>query len=355
MAAAQDQTQAQDQTEEIATALLLAAIAAERFGVDMTARIMARFRQMEREIASAVIDLDVRGQPTPAQRRTRLEELEDLAQDLVLDTYDEIVEEVSADLRTVAETSEGSIINALIAVFGPEYAVKHLKTVPAERLHEIADEALFEGATVPAWFEQQARDAAFRVQRALAEADANASDLEETVETIRGSRESWHTDGIFQQPKRNAEALIMTGVAAVLMAARLATFEANAETVRMVGQQSVIDSRTSEICMAYSGKKWRLPDYEPVGHALPFLGGTPRHWRCRSLIIPIFGDGSVPGWTYEQWLRTRPEDEQRDILGPSRWELWRNRKLQLSDLLDQRGNPLSVAELKRRFGRRQPD
>lgn len=348
----------QERTDELAALLLLAAVGHERFAADMTARVMEHFRQMERDLVTAVIDSDVLGHENPQRQKSAANALANAGEDIVLDTYDTIIEEIEADLRALAEATEGSVVNALIMVFGPEYAVKFLRTVPVETLHEIADGALFEGATTEQWFVQQAGDSVFRFRRAMTEAAANAAtglSIDDVVETIRGSRESRRTDGIFQQPRRNAEVLLRTVVQAVATAVRRASFEANPDTVAMVGQQSVLDSRTSEICIAYSSKRWRLPGYEPVGHSLPFNGGTPRHWRCRSQIIPLIGNADVPGWTYEEWLNSRSEDEQRDILGAAKWELWRSHRLSLSETLDQRGNPLGVSELIRRFGRRQPD
>lgn len=357
MATEQDDATARDQqrTEEVAAALLLAAVSHERFASDMTARVMERFRDMEADLVRVLAGMDILGQPNRMQQRIRATALADEGEDVIFDAYDDIVATMTDDLRTVAETAEGSVINALVVSYGAEYAVKHFRTVPIERLHAIADDALFEGATVAAWFEQQAVDAEFRFRRCMVEAVSSGSDEAELIEVIRGSRESRRTDGIFQQVRRNAEALVRTAVQAVATAARLATYEANGDTVRMVGQHSILDSRTSEVCIAYSGKKWSLPDYEPVGHSLPFNGGTPRHWRCRSSIIPIFGDAEVPGGSYEEWLKTRDEEEQRDVLGALKWKLWTSGKLSPSDLLDQRGNPLSSTELTRRFSRKVPD
>lgn len=49
---------------------------------------------------------------------------------------------------------------------------------------------------------------------------------------------------------------------------------------------------------------------------------------------------------YDEWLRLQPVDVQKDILGPSKWKLWNDNKLSMSDLLDQSGRPLSLDKLK---------
>lgn len=48
---------------------------------------------------------------------------------------------------------------------------------------------------------------------------------------------------------------------------------------------------------------------------------------------------------YEEWLRGRPLAMQLDILGPTKHKLWQDGKITFRDLVDQRGNPLTLAEI----------
>lgn len=50
--------------------------------------------------------------------------------------------------------------------------------------------------------------------------------------------------------------------------------------------------------------------------------------------------------TYEEWLRTQSEDKQKQVLGPAKWNLWKDDKLTMPEMIDQQGNPLTVAELR---------
>lgn len=55
--------------------------------------------------------------------------------------------------------------------------------------------------------------------------------------------------------------------------------------------------------------------------------------------------------TWESWLKAQPrtgKGSQEEILGPARLKLWDSGKLTLQDLVDQRGNALTLAELKAR-------
>ena len=49
--------------------------------------------------------------------------------------------------------------------------------------------------------------------------------------------------------------------------------------------------------------------------------------------------------SFAAWLRTRPDAEQRRMLGARRFELWRAGKLTLTQLTDQRHRPLTVDQL----------
>ena len=64
-------------------------------------------------------------------------------------------------------------------------------------------------------------------------------------------------------------------------------------------------------------------------------------------------DGQVPAdVTYEQWLKDKPEEFQNDVLGVGKAKLWREGKIGFTDLLDQRGNPLSLKQLRERLKRK---
>jgi hypothetical protein len=51
--------------------------------------------------------------------------------------------------------------------------------------------------------------------------------------------------------------------------------------------------------------------------------------------------------TFDQFLKSKPPEFADKMLGKGRAELWRSGKITLNQLLDQRGNPLTLAQLKR--------
>jgi len=96
------------------------------------------------------------------------------------------------------------------------------------------------------------------------------------------------------QAQAQAETLIRTAIVAEFNTARLIAFAA--EGVQIIEWVSVIDSETTDECLALDGRQWTVPEdaedyasYIPVDHDIPFPGPV-AHWNCRSTQIPVEDD-----------------------------------------------------------------
>jgi hypothetical protein len=58
-------------------------------------------------------------------------------------------------------------------------------------------------------------------------------------------------------------------------------------------------------------------------------------------------DGPVDKQSYIQWLSKQSKARQLEVLGPGKYKLWKEGKISLKDMIDQRNRPLTVAELKK--------
>jgi hypothetical protein len=177
--------------------------------------------------------------------------------------------------------------------------------------------------------------------------------------------------GIMDTARANAASLVQTSVQTVANDARLATFKENSDLIKGVKQISTLDSHTSLICIAYSGGEWDL-DGNPInGTTLPFNGGPPRHFNCRSVLVPITKtfrelgipidepqpttrastDGPVSAkTTFDDFLKRKGQAFQDEVLGKGRADLWRTGKMTLSQLVNGEGNPLTLEELRSKYG-----
>ena len=303
--------------------------------------------------------------------------------------YADFQSKLNKDLESIADLEANFAVDAVnTAIAGPSVDVVSVEFSPA-LLKATVSNALVEGAPSEEWWSRQTAKTFQLFSDTLRKGVISGTPTDDIVSTLR--------KGVFQNVlRRNVDAITRTSVAAVADEARSQVFEENNDVISMVMQHSTLDGRTTKICMAYSGKMWRLPDYEPVDHDLPYNNGCPRHWNCRSVIVPVVPmfdvlgsrdgikkdsqraernfrdklkaqgmeqdtidratmdaqasmDGYVPeDLSYEDWLQTKPEEFQIEVLGPGRWKLWNEGKLTFSELVDQSGDPLSLAGLRKR-------
>lgn len=236
---------------------------------------------------------------------------------------------------------------------------------PSPMLRALSDAQTILGAPAEDWWSQQSQRMVFsfsqQVRLGISQGETNA----QLIQRIRGTPS---LPSLFDAPTHQIEALVRTSAQSVAHTARLETYRANDDVIKGMQQQSTLDTRTSDICIAYDGAAWDL-DGNPInGTTLPFNGGPPRHFNCRSILVPIIKsweelgsavevpefesevrasmDGEVPASTsFQDWFESRSESQQNEILGRGRAELFREGKITLQELLDQRGRPLTLRQL----------
>jgi hypothetical protein len=341
--------------EVLADQLIARAVDLLRFSAGEKAQIVAILQRMEEEL----IQLLQEGDLTEIGRRDKAALLRQ-AQAVISQYYGEASDEVGRSLASLGELESKATAAGLGAAF---YGYVEPSLPTAEFFRRLVDDTLIQGAPSADWWKRQGGDVAFRFQTAvsqgLAEAETNAAIIKRVREALDVTR-------------RNAAALVQTSVQTVANASRMETFQANTDLVRGVRQLSTLDGKTSLICIGYSGGKWKLDGTPITPTTLPFNGGPPRHWNCRSVLVPILAtfkdlginipepaestrasmDGQVAaGTTFSQFLEGKSRGFTDDLLGVGRAELWRDGKITLSQLLDQTGRPLSLDELRARYDR----
>lgn len=249
------------------------------------------------------------------------------------------------------------------------------KEIPPELAAGIALAALIEGATLGHWRTRLANELLNKVMDRLRFSLANGDDLNAAITAaLGGTVDGVPTTSAIEATRRHTHSIVSTAIAGAVTQARLAALQANTDIVKGIQQVSVLDNRTSDICIAYSGQSWDIETLEPIfGSTLPFNGGPPRHFNCRSTIVPILRsweelgalgaalpeklkkrlDGKPPGdITFDQWLRGKSKSFQIKLLGPSRARLWRSGDITLTQLVDMRGNPLTLEQLEAKIKKR---
>ena len=261
--------------------------------------------------------------------------------------------------------SEASFMNGAFASVGIDTVIPAASVVT-----EIAKSAVIQGGTMGEWFAQLTETARFNISRAVKNGVTLGLTNAQIAKSIMGKGDKGGEP--IAKARRDAMAITRTATQTVANDVRMASYMENADIIKAVQWVSTLDSRTSDICIARSGKTWSFPDFKPIDHKIPWNNGPPAHWACRSTSVPVTRsmaeitgkaadqiaprtrasmDGQVAqDLTFDQFLKNKPPAFADEMLGKGRADLWRSGKITLNQLLDQRGNPLTLAQLQSRYG-----
>lgn len=383
-----------------------AEIVADRFigrTVDLTRvdasqrkKIMRILMRMRYEITEQIHRVDISGVTSETHKQGRLRKLLESVDKTINATYGEITRDNEGFLKEIAELEEKYFItnmNTLIQV-----DLMSATLTPAT-LRELASESLINGQTQAEWWRTQSAGTRRKFLQEMRQGVALGENNNDLARRVRGEHTGKFTTielksgrkkrlgvfrgGIMEQTNRQAQALVRTSVQTVANNVRERTMKDNRDILEGEQFLATLDGRTTIICISYSGDAWDF-DGKPIqGTTNPYPGSPPLHFNCRSTLIPILKswddlieerggkrltkaqrnklrdlekseqasmDGQVSGdLNYEQWLKGKTDEFQKDVLGKGKWELWKEGKIKsLSELIDQSGNPLTLAQLRER-------
>lgn len=364
---------------------------ANRHAIDMArieagqvANVQALLKGLEAKLAGILVEWDLK----PGQA-AKLATIQKAAGEAIGKTYGTIATQQADALTAVAKmesAATGQALNAQIGVdaFGPVLTEKQWS--------KVANQALIFGHSSGDWWKSQDDSLRFKFMGQMQEGYALGESVDDLIRRVRGTKAKGYSDGVMSASRREAEALVRSSVQTVSNAARLAGFEATPEVVKGIRWTATLDGRTTPICQALQGLAWRLPDYEPIGHAKAFPGPT-AHWNCRSTQVAVLRtwdelsgkkiaaldndtlqarvekrlaekgmdpdqiakakvrarasmDGQVgQAMDYQAWLKGKGDAYALDLLGPGRFAMWKAGSITMRDLTDQNNRPLTIAQL----------
>lgn len=184
------------------------------------------------------------------------------------------------------------------------------------------------------------------------------------VRDIRGTRAKGYVEGFVEVDRRHLETMVRSALSSTAAGVRDRFFSDNGDILESQMWLSTLDSKTSEICIARSGKRYTVGEKpKPIGHKVPWCtphgcGPGKAHYNCRSTgiaLLPgqteLYGTRASAGgqvdanMTYGQWLTTQPAGVQDEVLGPTRAKLFRNGGLTIDKFVNDRGAFYSLADL----------
>lgn len=323
-----------------------------RLSASAKTEVIRRLRAMEKDLSAKLAASELNG----ADRR-KIEAFLVECDAIIGAYYGDIVG--LDNFRSVAEYVAGETIAAFIAI-----GYDAVKKPSSDYLRSVQSDVLIQGAPSRDWWNGQSEDTKRKFKAEVRQGLVAGETNQQIVARIVGKGGA---PGIMETVRRNAQTLVQTSVQTVANDARRATFDANDDIVKGFRQISTLDGHTTIICVSYSGAEWDK-DRKPInGNDLPFNGGCPRHWNCRSLEVPITKTFRELGLdidepeptqrassagpidaktTFDDFLKRQGKAYQDRVLGTGRAELWRDGKITLRDLVSGTGAPITLDELR---------
>ena len=148
-----------------------------------------------------------------------------------------------------------------------------------------------------------------------------------------------------------ARAVVLSVASHVSNESMMATWKPYAHLFEGLEYISVLDNRTTSLCISRSGKVYEFSKAPSV----------PAHYRCRSRLSPklkkeydLFTEstqssqfGQVPAsWNYNDWLKRQSVAVQDEVLGKARGLAYRKSGVPIDKFIDRKGVFYSLQELK---------
>jgi SPP1 gp7 family putative phage head morphogenesis protein len=320
-----DQLMADPTDKEIFDQMLRHQVELERVSAYFVRDILSQLKEMSVEVAK---EAALYGPEAAEQVIANID-------GIIRNIYLRLTEEFRIDLQDVIAVEERAALWPWITAAG--LGVTSGLTAPA-----MADVWLspVQGSPWDSWWTRAADDTAREARQLVRGAAFRGV---EPAAAIRRNLLPW--------ARRRVEPLIRTTVAAITNRVKLWIYQLNPQLVPAIEWTAIIDNRTSALCRGLDGYRWRTSDKKPIGHTRAWPGPPPAHWRCRSTLTPTRNNAPANEQRYDRWLRDQPADVQLEVLGRTRYDMWRDGRISsVKDLTDQTNRPLQVDELKRKYG-----
>lgn len=368
----------------IADRMIQRGIYLERYKAGFNNRILAELEKLEDGLTRELVSLFSKGTPNPTVRREKLERLLSDTRGIIKQVYSGNARLSAREILRLAANEQTYAVDAYIEATG----LNLLSDLNYDQLKKLTDDTLIQGAKSGEWWSRQSADLQNRFGDQVRQGVLRGENLDQIVGRVRGTQAKAYTDGVMPASRRQAEALVHASVQEVANATRGEFYKANADLISAEQWVSTLDGRTTHICMALAGKMWTVNGHKPIGHSFEWPGRT-AHWRCRSTQIAVlkswdelakeqdeaaldeefkkqlraqgFDDAAIAqikrktrasmdgqvakDITFDQWLKTKDPAFQDSMLGKGKGKLFRDGKITLSDLVDQRLRPLTIDEL----------
>lgn len=256
-------------------------IAVSRAAEGQAARISANVDAMHKEIMAEVR----RRYPNLTGRN--ITKLNKKIANIIERDYDgKIIPDINDVVETFIER-EGSWLQRTLRI-AP--AAESFRVLNSAKIADAASKKTYQGHTFSFWFKKAGNNMHKKSVGILEAAYIAGATTDETVQNL---------SGFLNKSKSDIRTLARSYFNHASIESRTQHLDENADIIEEYIWVSVLDHRTTPfICGIRDGLRYG-PDYEPIGHSLPWEEGPGRmHFNCRSTYIPkIKGQGDIRKYT----------------------------------------------------------
>ncbi|MDE3964542.1 ADP-ribosyltransferase domain-containing protein [Glaesserella parasuis] len=317
-----------------------------RYDAHLRQQVMKQLSKTQRELLNRLAAAGVDALPKK-QLDTLLKELKQevakVYQEMTAYTQDELSGFFTAETKHIHQ------------LYNDEAGFDFFNQVPEYKQKANKTATIIAGSPLEDWWAKQGNDFAFKFEGIIRQ---GLLDGQQTSQMISDVKHLMNTS------RRHAETLVITAVAKVADNAHQALRDENLDILAGEKHLSTLDTRTSTVCQLRDGLMWDL-DKKPIDHDVPYQR-PPLHPRCRSILQLVtkswkelgIDAEEMPSSTrasqdspvseqinYENWLKSKSPEQQDQVLGKGKADLWRRGVITFADMLDQSGRPLTLAEL----------
>ncbi|MDO9995601.1 minor capsid protein [Glaesserella parasuis] len=317
-----------------------------RYDAHLRQQVMKQLSKTQRELLNRLAAAGVDALPKK-QLDTLLKELKQevakVYQEMTAYTQDELSGFFTAETKHIHQ------------LYNDEVGFDFFNQVPEYKQKANKTATIIAGSPLEDWWAKQGNDFAFKFEGIIRQ---GLLDGQQTSQMITDVKHLMNTS------RRHAETLVITAVAKVADKAHQALRDENLDILAGEKHLSTLDTRTSTVCQLRDGLMWDL-DKKPIDHDVPYQR-PPLHPRCRSILqlvtkswkelgidaeeMPSSTRASQDGpvseqINYENWLKSKSPEQQDQVLGKGKADLWRRGVITFADMLDQSGRPLTLKDL----------
>jgi hypothetical protein len=251
-------------------------------------------------------------------------------------------------------------------------AFVNVGTVTGEQVFAVAMSRPFQGVMLKDALNGISETTQRKIKQTISAGIIEGRTTDQIVREIIGTRANKYADGLMQKSRRDVEAVVRSSISHVAAYGREAVSKKNEDIIKAVKWLSTIDLRTSPECRIRDDKIYTPVTHKPIGHKIPWIAAPGQlHWNCRStstfvlksykeMGIDIEGDanisttrasldGQIPSdKSYAEWIKQQSAARQDEVLGATRGKLLREGGLKMEDLYSQKGQYLTLEELRKK-------